>query len=116
MRIKRKYEITKEVRVLRYLRLKSGISIVDAGRRIGISSYAINHIERGRMKLPRRRLDQIIRSYGYTKQDFDALMKANEVPICKREECVFWVKNAPPEKLEIIYPVLQGILASGGMK
>lgn len=62
--------ISDEQRILRYLRLEKGWSLVEASEYLGIKSKALGHIENGRVKLESSRVKQIIEAWGYSNLDY----------------------------------------------
>jgi transcriptional regulator with XRE-family HTH domain len=73
MKLKRSQQIimTNEARVLRQLRLKSGLSMWKSGRLLNLSDAYISHIETGRMNVPTgERLKQLLNIYGITLKGF----------------------------------------------
>lgn len=61
--------MTKEARVLRELRIQSGLSMRKAGSLIGCTDSYISHIENGRTDVPSGdRLDKLLAVYGGIKQ------------------------------------------------
>lgn len=100
---KRSVPITKEAKILRYLRLKAMISLVDASQRNNMTKAAICHMEKGRMRIPKERIRPIVLSYGYTMRDFEELMKMEEPPVCPEDECISIVRKLSNEKLQMAY-------------
>jgi len=68
--------ITKEVRVIRALRKRKGMSQYEASRLCGYSLARFGHIEAGRIELKKTRIDHILKSLGFTWDDFNSLMNA----------------------------------------
>lgn len=67
---KRNSRITDEHRALRELRLSKNLSLEEASRPLGIKSKALGHIENGRVKLTKEKIEKIISSLGLTYFDF----------------------------------------------
>lgn len=67
--------VTKEVRVIRILRQRKGISQTQASRLCGLVPGGFGHIEVGRVELTRTRVEHILRCLGYAWTDFDVLLK-----------------------------------------
>lgn len=62
--------ITKEHRAIRKLRLELGLTLKDAGEKLGLSSKGIGAIENGRVILDKNRIMEIVSSYGLEYQSF----------------------------------------------
>jgi transcriptional regulator with XRE-family HTH domain len=69
--------VTKEVRVIRILRQKKGISQTQASRLCGLVPGGFGHIEVGRIELTPARIDHILSCLGYCFADFSRLMEAD---------------------------------------
>lgn len=63
-------KITDEHRALRELRLSKNLSLEEAAIPLGIKSKALGHIENGRVKLTKEKIEKIISSLGYYYYDF----------------------------------------------
>lgn len=63
-------KIADEHRALRELRLSKNLSLEEAARPLGIKSKALGHIENGRVKLTKEKIDKIISSLGFHYHDF----------------------------------------------
>lgn len=75
--------MTKEARVLRELRIQSGLSMRKAGALIGCTDSYISHIENGRADVPRGgRLDKFLAVYGGIKQKsfYERVRRYSESP------------------------------------
>jgi transcriptional regulator with XRE-family HTH domain len=75
-------KITKEVRALRILRKRRGISQCEASRLCGYIPRRFSHLEAGRIELKRPRLEHILQRLGYTWNEFENLVQA---PILRDE-------------------------------
>ena len=72
--------ISTEHLALKELRLKKNWTLKDAGMRLGLSSKSVGAIENGRVLLPKKRIEEIVNSYGLTYLDFERTRR-----IIKRE-------------------------------
>lgn len=68
--------VTKEVRVIRILRKRKGISQYEASRLCGYVPGQFGHIEVGRIELTKERISHIVHSLGFSILDFENLMNA----------------------------------------
>jgi len=64
------FKINDEHRALRELRLSKNLSLEEASRPLGIKSKALGHIENGRVKLTKEKIEKIISSLGFHYHDF----------------------------------------------
>jgi transcriptional regulator with XRE-family HTH domain len=103
--------ITREAKIIRYMRLAKSIPTRRAGELVGVSGPAIIHYEHGRMDLSLYRIEQLVQAYGYTMEHFRALLGGEEIPILSlREECANLINALDERKLKLIHFVLLFVL------
>ncbi len=101
--------MTREAKILRYMRLAKSIPTRQAGELVGVSGPAIIHYEHGRMALSPTRTEQLVSAYGYTMDHFRALLAGEEIPILSlKEECTNLVEALDERKLKLLHSVLLG--------
>jgi transcriptional regulator with XRE-family HTH domain len=114
MKTKRSQErrITVQSKVVRFLRLSRGISQREAARQCRISEPAIGHYENGRMDVSPARLEQFLRVYGYTRQEYDEYLGGKAIPVISvRDECVSLLGKIDEVKLRAVHAVLASFVA-----
>ena len=107
--LRRSYQriITQQVKILRGMRKLRGYSQPEASLACGYSRASIGHIENGRIELPLRRIEHIVRSYGYTMADFER-HKALEIDVSGiQDNCISILKKLNPENLNVAYTLLK---------
>ena len=102
-------QITKEAQILRHMRLSRKLSLIKAGRRLGISGSAIAHIEQGRMDLSRKRIATMIEAYEYSTADYMEFFDGKEVPRNFRDECIFLLRHCDESKVQMLYPIISNL-------
>ncbi len=101
--------ITRDAKILRYMRLAKSISTRQAGELVAISGPAIIHYEHGRMAMSPKRIEQLVLAYGYTMEHFRALLAGEEIPILSvKEECATLLDALDERKLKLLHSVLLG--------
>ena len=99
--------VTKEGKVLKFLRESRKLSMRSAGRIIGTSDALINHSENGRIDLTPGLMMKLLNAYGYEWDYFQRLVKGEiDLPKNDFDECVQILKRLKPEKLKIIKNIL----------
>lgn len=68
--------VTKEVRAIRILRMRKGVSQREAARLCGYVPGGFGHIEVGRIELKRERIEHILACLGYSWIDFEGVLKS----------------------------------------
>lgn len=99
--------VTKEGRVLKYLRESRKLSMRNAGRIIGTSDALINHSENGRIDLTPSLIMKLLNAYGFQWDYFQRLVKGEiDLPENDLEDCIQLLKRMKPEKLKIVKNIL----------
>lgn len=98
--------ITKEVRVLRVLRKRRGISQDQASALCGYSRPSIGHIENGRIELDDFRVCHIISSYGFEMREFEVLMKEEVLRDEILEGIIKKIISLPEDKILLIHSLV----------
>jgi transcriptional regulator with XRE-family HTH domain len=100
--------MTKEGRILKFLRESRNLSMRKAGRLLGKSDAVINHAENGRLDLTPQLILKLLEIYGYTYDQFEIMLK-NEfsIPEHTLSECIGILKRLEPSKLKTIKSILE---------
>lgn len=98
--------ITKEVRVLKYLRTMKNLPQDKASEVCGYSRPTIGHIENGRIEVPVSRIRYIVQCYGYVFSEFEKLMKEEILRNEIIDVCTKKLISLPEDKLKIVQSLL----------
>lgn len=98
--------ITKEVRVLKILRLMNNLTQDQASAVCGYSRPSIGHIENGRIEIRTDRIRHIVTSYGALYAKFEELMKEETLRDELVEFCHKRIINLPEAKLKLVHTML----------
>ena len=98
--------ITKEVRVLKLLRMMKKLPQDKASALCKYSRPTIGHIENGRIEVPLSRIRHIVSSYGYEFSKFEAFMKEEVLRDEIIEACTQKLLTLPEDKLKLVQSVL----------
>lgn len=100
--------MTKEARVLKFLRESRHLSMRKAGSILGTSDAFVSHSEHGRIDLTPIIILRFLNAYGYEHSYFMKLVKGEiEMPEKSLEECISLLKRIQPEKLKTIKAILE---------
>ncbi len=102
--------ITKEVRVIRILRRKMGLTQYQAADACGYANSIFGQIENGRIELPRDRIEHIVKCLGTTLIDFDKLMKAEVLRDEMIEKCTRYLESLEDSRLESAQLVIKSLM------
>ncbi len=98
--------ITKEVRVLKLLRMMKKLPQDKASALCKYSRPTIGHIENGRIEVPLSRIRHIVSSYGYELSKFETFMKEEVLRDEIIEACTQKLLTLPEDKLKLVQSVL----------
>lgn len=110
--VKRNYHriITKEVRVLRILRKRRGVSQYQAAKLCGYANSIMGQIENGRIELPPHRLKHIVRALGQSWEEFEKLTKTEVLRDELIEQCTHYLENLDDTRLDSAATVIKALL------
>ena len=101
--------ITKEVRVLRLLRIIRKLPQDKASVLCKYSRPTIGHIENGRIEIPMERIRHIVASYGYQFSKFEELMKEEVLRDEIIDSCTQKLISLSEDKLKLVQSVIASI-------
>ncbi|MEM9103773.1 MAG: helix-turn-helix transcriptional regulator [Pseudomonadota bacterium] len=110
--MRRSYQrfIDKRVLTLICLRkLKAGFTQYQASEACGYVKCTIGHIENGRIELDDKRIAHIVKSYGYTMDDYTKHLKSEKLITDLIEDCLMLIKAMPEDKILIVHPMLKSL-------
>lgn len=100
--------VTKEARLLKFLRESRSLSMRDAARLIGKSDTIINHSENGRIDLTPQLILKLLEVYGYTFEQYQKMLSPEfSIPQHTLSECIEILKRLEPNKLKTIKNILE---------
>ena len=70
------------------------------------SRTAIGHIENGRIELHKARIAHIVKSYGFTIEDFEYHMKSDVLVTDIQDERISIIKGLCEKNLKAVHPLL----------
>ncbi|MBC7713973.1 MAG: helix-turn-helix transcriptional regulator [Rhizobacter sp.] len=85
-KMKQPLRITDAQRALRELRLSKKLNLEQASTPLGIKSKGLGHIENGRVKLTKEKIEKIISSLGFNYHDF--LRAKKKVRMIEKIGCI----------------------------
>ncbi len=103
-------KIIKEVRVIRILRKRMGLTQYQAAHLCGYATSIFGQIENGRIELPRPRIEHIVRRLGLPVLEFDKLMKMEVLRDEMIEQCAAFLDSLEDHKLESAQTVIKALM------
>lgn len=100
--------VTKEGRLLKFLRESRNLSMRNAGRLLGKSDAIVNHSENGRLDLTPSLILKFLEIYGYSYEEYQKMLSNDfSVPQHTLSECIEILKRLDPTKLKTIKNILE---------
>jgi transcriptional regulator with XRE-family HTH domain len=98
---------TKQARVLRYMRISSGLTQRKTAELLSCSHAMVNHYEQGRLDIPKERVQQLVHLYGYTLTQFEEFVGGKPIPVLDvKDECIGILDRIDESKLRAVHAVL----------
>lgn len=100
--------ITKEAKILKYMRETKKLSMRQAAKLAKVSDAQINHAENGRKDLRPDFIQRVISAYGYTYRDFLLYIEGkNEFKENILSECITILKRLDKHRLKTVKQILE---------
>jgi len=100
---------TKVPIILRRMRESSGLTMREAGAMVGISHVAISQFENEKLHLPDYRIEQLVKVYGYTMDEYYKIIGKAPV-ISPKDDCLAIIDRMSDEQLAAVCSVLKLIV------
>jgi transcriptional regulator with XRE-family HTH domain len=98
--------------VLRRMRESSGLTMRQAAGIVGISHVAISQFENGKLSLPAYRIEALVKTYGFTKEEFHKIM-GHEPVVNLRDDCHAMIDRMSDKQVEAIRAVMVQLASAG---
>lgn len=95
--------------VLRRMRESSELTMRQVGAMIGISHVAISQFENRKLDLPDYRIEQLVKAYGYTMDEFNKIMGKAPV-VSPKDDCFAMLEKLNDDQLVAVRAILNLIL------
>ncbi|MDZ4661473.1 MAG: helix-turn-helix transcriptional regulator [Pseudomonadota bacterium] len=95
--------------VLRRMRESSELTMRQVGAMIGISHVAISQFENRKLDLPDYRVEQLVKAYGYTMDEFDKIM-GRAIVISPKDDCHAMIDRMDDQQLSAMRSVMHQLL------
>lgn len=102
-------KLTNEARLLKELRVQSGLSLREVGRKLERSECFVRHIEKGRLDVPKKNVLRVILSlYGVTYMQFSKRAQ-NYNSLSSRDEIIERIRALENSKLNLLKSFLDAV-------
>jgi len=91
------------------MRESSELTMRQVGAMIGISHVAISQFENRKLDLPDYRVEQLVKAYGYTMDEFDKIM-GRAIVISPKDDCHAMIDRMDDQQLSAMRSVMHQLL------
>ena len=109
MSVRHKIKETNTPTVLRRMRESSGLTMRQAGGIVGISHVAISQFENGKLSLPDYRVEQLVRAYGFTLEEFHKII-GHGPAVSPKDDCHSMIDRMDGEQLTAMRAIMAQLL------
>ncbi|MGE3758911.1 MAG: helix-turn-helix domain-containing protein [Pseudobdellovibrionaceae bacterium] len=109
MAITEQKRMTSVANVMKRLRENAGLTTRQAAGIISVTHTTISHFETGRRDFPSLRIEQLVKGYGYTMEEFEKILGHRSVKSHK-DDCVTMIGQLDDDQLSAIRSVLSQML------
>lgn len=109
MAITEQKRMTSVANVMKRLRENAGLTTRQAAGIISVTHTTISHFETGRRDFPSLRIEQLVKGYGYTMEEFEKILGHRSV-ISHKDDCVTMIGQLDDDQLSAIRSVLSQML------
>lgn len=95
--------------VLRRMRESSELTMRQVGAMIGVSHVAISQFENRKLDLPDYRVEQLVKAYGYTMDEFNKIMGRAPV-VSPKDDCYAMIEKMSDDQLSALRSILKFIV------
>ena len=95
--------------VMKRLRENAGLTTRQAAGIIGVTHTTISQFETGRRDFPSLRIEQLVKGYGYTMEEFEKILGHRSV-ISHKDDCITMIGQLDDDQLSAIRSVLSQML------
>ena len=95
--------------MLKRLREKTELTTRQAAGIIGVSHTTISLFENGKRELPGFRIEELVKAYGYTVDQFEKILGHRSIG-CGKADCIAMIDQLDDHQLTAICAVLSQIL------
>ncbi len=93
------------------MRESSELTMRQVGAMIGISHVAVSQFENGKLALPDYRIEQLVKAYGYTMDEFNKIVGRAPV-ISPKDDCHAMIDRMDDNQLSALRGVMSQMLRS----
>jgi transcriptional regulator with XRE-family HTH domain len=96
------------------MRESAELTMRQVGAMIGVSHVAISQFENQKLDLPDYRIEQLVKAYGYTMDEFNKIMGRSAPVVSPKDDCYAMIERLDEDQLVAIRSVMAQLLKTPG--
>ena len=88
--------------VMRRMRESSELTMRQVGAMVGVSHVTISQFENGKLELPDYRVEQLVKAYGYTMDEFNKIMGKSAPVVSPKDDCFAMLEKLTEEQVALL--------------
>lgn len=96
--------------VMRRMRESAELTMRQVGAMIGVSHVAISQFENEKLELPDYRIEQMVKAYGYSMDEFNKIMGRAAPVISPKDDCYAMIEKLTDEQVAVMRSVMSELL------
>lgn len=96
--------------VMRRMRESAELTMRQVGAMIGVSHVAISQFENGKLELPDYRIEQLVKAYGYSMEEFNKIMGKAAPVVSPKDDCFAMIERLNEEQIALLRSIMAQLL------
>jgi transcriptional regulator with XRE-family HTH domain len=96
--------------VMRRMRESAELTMRQVGAMIGVSHVAISQFENGKLELPDYRVEQLVKAYGFSMEEFNKIMGKAAPVVSPKDDCFAMLDRLTEEQIALLRSVMVHLL------
>ena len=95
---------------MRRMRESAELTMRQVGAMIGVSHVSISQFENGKLDLPDYRVEQLVKAYGFSMEEFNKIMGKGTPVVSPKDDCYAMLERLTEEQLAVMRSVMALLL------
>ena len=100
--------------VMRRMRESAELTMRQVGAMIGVSHVAISQFENEKLDLPDYRIEQMVKAYGFSMDEFNKIMGRSAPVVSPKDDCYAMIEKLSEEQLAVMRSIMSELLKRNG--
>lgn len=87
----------------------------QVGAMVGVSHVTISQFENGKLELPDYRIEQLVKAYGYSMDEFNKIMGKAAPVVSPKDDCFAMLERLTEEQTAIMRAVMAQLIQANAL-